>query len=335
MKSLWALCVGTGCIAIVLFAMPGFGKLGSHKDRGDQFVPELFGPGVISTTDDELSGSFSPDGHSFYFVRRSPYTTRPPISIICVSHFRNRRWTSAEVVPFSGTYQDTSPFVAPDGRRLYFASRRPLLPTQNAGDWNLFYVDKIDTDWSAPKALGGPVNTSSNEVTPAVAADGTIYFASDRDGPPGYSHLFRATWRDGCYTDLQKLDPEVNGGIADYSPYITPNNQVLVFASLGRKDALIAAGNPYPRTDLYVSVRRNGRWSPARHLEHDINTFATESNPTMSPDGQWLYFTSERSIFNVPTTHRLTTAEWEENLHSIDNGVGNIYRISSKVLEVE
>src|SRR6266436_1414679 len=82
-----------------------------------------------------------------------------------------------------------------------------------------------------------------------------------------------------------------------------PIRKILIFASY-RKDNFTGGGNHYDRADLYVSVSRDGHWTPARHLEHGINTTASESNPTMSPDGEWFYFTSERSLFEIPTKQK-------------------------------
>jgi hypothetical protein len=63
--------------------------------------PEIFAPEIISTDLDESCGSFSPDGQTFYFVRRGAYTTSPPISLICFSELRGGKWTHPEVAPFS------------------------------------------------------------------------------------------------------------------------------------------------------------------------------------------------------------------------------------------
>ena len=108
-----------------------------------------------------------------------------------------------------------------------------------------------------------------------------------------------------------------------------------MFASY-RKDALLAGGAQvaYPRADLYISVKRDGRWTQARRLEHAINTTAAEGNPSISPDGKWFYFTSERSLFQVPVRPKLTTAEWEKHVTSIENGVGNVYRTAIESLDV-
>src|SRR5689334_25253343 len=84
---------------------------------------ELFAPAVISTRDYERDGTFSPDGNTFYFTKR---TIWPYFSAICVSHFRHGRWTEPDVASFSGQYPDATPFISGDGSRLYFASRRPF-----------------------------------------------------------------------------------------------------------------------------------------------------------------------------------------------------------------
>src|SRR5262249_6718825 len=94
---------------------------------------------------------------------------------------------------------------------------------------------------------------------------------------------------------------------------------------------LIAAGKPYPRQDLYISYKRDGRWTPARHLEHGINSFAEESYPSFSPDGKFLFWSSERSAFDIPTKH-LDRAHVDALWRTPLNGPGNIYFISTEIL---
>src|SRR5437764_2128106 len=104
---------------------------------------ELFAPDVISTRDHERDGTFSPDGETFYFTKR---TIWPYFSAICVSHLRNGHWTQPEVAPFSGQYPDATPFISADGSRLYFASRRPTERAHN--DYNIWMVTRVNDSWS-------------------------------------------------------------------------------------------------------------------------------------------------------------------------------------------
>jgi hypothetical protein len=310
----------TSCVSIVI-AVAG---------EKTQLAPEIFAPGVISTDLDESGGSFSPDGRSFYFVRRSAYTTAPPIGIICFSVLKDGRWTRPEIAPFSGTFVDGPSCFSPDGKRLYFGSKRPTQSNPNGRDWNIWFVEKTESGWSEPKEVS--INSPQNDANPTVAADGTLYFASDRDSQPGYMHIYRARLTDDHYGQLEKLGPEINGGDADLNPYISPDQKFLIFASY-RKDALISGGNPYQRSDLYISEQREGYWSQARPLEHGINTAATEGNPTICD--KWFYFSSERSPFQVPLKQQLTTARWQERRNGVENGVGNIYRIPVEALELK
>src|SRR3954447_14090801 len=55
-------------------------------------APRIFAEGVISTPEDEIGGTFSPDGMEFYFSRLVSYTTFPRISVMCVSYFRDEHW---------------------------------------------------------------------------------------------------------------------------------------------------------------------------------------------------------------------------------------------------
>src|ERR1700710_1898467 len=88
-----------------------------------QQVPQVFQQGVISRGDYESHPAFSPTGDTLYFIKCS-YDLK--VSAICVSYKRNNRWTEPEIASFSGKYMDADPFVAKDGKTLYFMSNRPL-----------------------------------------------------------------------------------------------------------------------------------------------------------------------------------------------------------------
>src|SRR5262249_44783820 len=117
---------------------------------GSESDPQIFAPGVISTRDFERDGTFTPDETTFFFTKRAMW---PYFSAICVSHFTKGKWTEPEVASFSGQYYDAAPFVSPDGRRLYFASRRPGdAGSAQKRDFDLWYVDIM------PSGLGAPVH---------------------------------------------------------------------------------------------------------------------------------------------------------------------------------
>ncbi|HEX7252271.1 MAG TPA: hypothetical protein VF376_05255 [Thermoanaerobaculia bacterium] len=313
---------------------------GSPYDAGDVPVPRLFVEGTISTEDDESNGSFSPDGTEYYFAKSNPYTTSPRWQVLCVSRFQGGKWNEPEVLPFSGRYRDSAPRVSPDGSRLYFSSSRPA-PGKTARVFRIWSVERTSTGWSEPQPLPPPINAGDNDWNFSASAtrDGTLYFASTRDGSD-HPHIYRSRFVENHYAEPEKLSPEINSEFSDSDPFVSPDESVLIFSSAGdgppgdkdRSETVKGGGVLYPRADLYASVRRDGVWSRAVHLEHGVNTFADESAPSLSPDGRYLFFTSERSPFSVPPSHRLNAREIDQMLHSTLNGQGNVFFISLDAL---
>jgi outer membrane protein OmpA-like peptidoglycan-associated protein len=71
---------------------------------------------------------------------------------------------------------DHHPSLSADGKTLVFASER----FGGSGGSDLWISKAGDKGWSAPVNIGGPVNTSGNEITPCLSPSGQeLYFASD------------------------------------------------------------------------------------------------------------------------------------------------------------
>jgi len=304
--------------------------------------PRLFAEGAISTPGDEAGGVFSRDGNDFYFALLNPTTTFPRIGLLCVSHWRDGRWTTPEVLPFSGKHLDLTPRLSPDGKTMFFTSSRPA-PNSQTSVLRIWKVDRSATGWSEPRPLPPPVNSPDNRWNSAasVTADGTIYFTSDRE-EPGRSQIYRSRVAGGVYEEPEKLGPEINSEFSDYDPFVSADESLLFFASAGpglppqgsRPGNLFGGGFYYGRGDLYVSRRVNGKWLKARHLEHGVNSTAEEGAPALTPDGRHLVFMSERSPFVIPMAHRIDMAEFERMVRGILNGRGNIYTIPVNALGI-
>lgn len=335
------LCVLIAAVTCGVVAVPGL----AENERPPYYTghvehPRLFAEGVVSTQDDEAGGTFSPDGHEFYFVKFNQYTSFPRLGLICVTQFRDGKWTLPEVVHFSGKYLDFPARISPDGKTMYFASSRPV-PGKTSHGLRIWSVPRTTTGWGEPIPLPAPVNADNSwNWGPSVTSDGTLYFASNRDG--AHVHIYRSRLLDGSYSEPEKLGPEINSEFNESDPYISPDETILIFASSGndigdsgRAEMVKGGGVLYARADLYISVRRDGNWSAARHLGHGINSSADEAAPSLTPDGKYLFFSSERSPFSVPTAHPLSYDEIERMLHSILNGHGNIYFVSREALDLE
>lgn len=281
---------------------------------------ELFAPNVISTRDYERDGAFTPDGKTFYFTKR---TIWPYFSAICVSRLRGGQWTEPEVAPFSGQYPDATPSVSPDGARLYFASRRPV-HGEPASFYRLWMADRTDSGWSEPRALPDSLNGTEGAIAPVETRDGSLYYVSGSAG-----HVVVARRRGDGWTAPVLAGDSSAAGSVELSAYVDPDQRYMIVAVIGRDDALHSAEGVYPRADLYVRTRLGDGWSPLRHLGAPVNSAADELSPVVSPDGEWLYFTSERGAF---TEHGapFDYAALERALHSPGNGLGDIYRVDMR-----
>lgn len=289
------------------------------------YKAELFAPGVISTRDYERDGTFTPDGKTFYFTKRTMW---PYFSAICVSHRRAGHWTEPTIASFSGQYADATPFVSLDGQHLYFASRRPLEGAP-AGGYNIWVVDRAGDTWSAPHALPKPINGHGSVFAPVMVRDGSLYFVAGN--PP---HVMVARPQGDGWAEPTPAGADDEPGSAELSGYVDPDERYLIVTVVGRTDALKTAEGIYDRADLYVRSRGASGWSAPRHLPAPINTGAEEGSPFVSPDGRYLYFTSERGVFTehgTPYSH----AALERALHAPGNGLGDIYRIDFRALGIE
>ncbi len=86
--------------------------------------------------------------------------------------------------------EDLGPSISADGLLLFFGSNRP--GGYGSADLWVTTWDTIDDEWGMPVNLGPPVNSSAEEYSPSISADGrTLYFTSDRPGGSGQRDLWQ------------------------------------------------------------------------------------------------------------------------------------------------
>jgi Tol biopolymer transport system component len=246
---------------------------------------------------------------------------------IAVTTKQGGRWQDPEVASFSGRYSEVDPFPAPDGERLFYTSKRPVTGAEESGNFDIWFVDREGAEWSAPNHLEGPVNTDGDEYYPAVAADGTLYFSAARDDSRGSFDLYRSRLVDGRYGEPENLGEAINSESAEIDVFIAPEQDFIIFVSYR------AGGQG--RGDLYISYQRDGAWTPAENLGDLVNSPAREYCPFVSPDGRYLFFTSERAFTDDPLARALTFDELTERIRAPKNGMGDVYRLSLDALGVE
>ena len=282
-------------------------------------TPQLFGEGIISTLLSERDMALSPDGNELLYTVQVP-AAGIAVIVSCTKNAKGA-WQSPQVASFSGQYSDLEPAFSADGKKLFFASNRPVQGNQPK-DFDIWYTEKVKGQWSTPVNIGSPVNTTANEFYPSVAKNGNLYFTATYKKGVGQEDIYLAKWENGKYLEPVALDTGVNSPLYEYNAFVSPDEDFILFTSYGRKD-------DKGRGDLYISLKNaTGNWQPAVHLDL-ISSDKADFCPFVSFDKKILFFTSERQ--NIPsyqTGKPVDMSALRKIAETIENGNTNIYWIS-------
>ena len=188
---------------------------------------------------------------------------------------------------------DSLPMLSNSENVMWFSSTRD----GGCGGADLWQTRRQpDGTWSAPIDLGCTVNTSNDEIAPAFYANDdlgvtTLYFGSNRVG--GFDvyetsttdeDLSNATWT------TPAIVANINSARRDTRTWIRRDGRELFITSNrppgpGRGDF-----------DIWTSTREASdmEWSTPVNLGAPINTSADEGSPSLTWDGDTLYFFSTR-----------------------------------------
>ena len=236
---------------------------------------------------------------------------------------KNGVWSQPEIAPFSGTYKDLEPFLAPDGLKLYFVSDRPLnVAEEKPGNFDIWYVqrDHKNAAWSTPVNMGKPVNSEHNEFYPAVSRNNNLYFTSDAPNAKGKDDIFLSEWKNGRYTTPVSLSESINSAGYEYNAWIAPDESFIIFGGYNRKDGLGSG-------DLYISYKNmDGTWSKAKNMGEGINSKQMDYCPFINLKTATLYFTSKRSQLKSNPSGYATARELLSEINRYENGLSRIYK---------
>lgn len=193
--------------------------------------------------------------------------------------------------PLNTIHRDSGPSLSADGNVLFFASDGPDF----IGRPKIFYSERLpDGGWSAPLLFNIPQETDpfAFRRAPCISYDmQTLYFT--RAVVSGIyvaqTRIWQTTWDGQAWSEPQDLGDVINYPDAARStsdPAILGDGRTLFFSS--------DRPGGFGRMDLWVSQRIDGEWTLPVNLGPTINTEYGESEPSLTADGQTLYFTSDR-----------------------------------------
>ena len=219
-------------------------------------TPKVFAPGIVNTEEFiEIQGMFGADMNTFYFVRLDEKDIA-----LNVIEYKNNQWKQSVVK--QGV---SAPSISSDGKTIYL---------------NNSYIKRTSDGWSELTNHGAPFE-DIDIMRLSASSNGTYYFDTytpKLDTAIRYSRLIN-----GKYEQPKSLGPQFGIGRYNAHPYIAPDESFIIFDSV-REDG-------QGRSDIYISYRAaDGSWGPAINMGDKINTAHSEKNPSLSPDGQFLFF---------------------------------------------
>jgi Tol biopolymer transport system component len=159
------------------------------------------------------------------------------------------------------------------------------------------------------RCASGAINTDTTVFAPSLTTTGVLYFNRG-------DVMYRAEPKGRDFAAPQPLP--FHGS----DPGVSSDEHFIVFDD--------NPGNQ-PTSDLFVSCRTGRGWTrPSRFLE-PVNSKFNEGDPSVSADGHWMYFYSDRyapAPDRAPRAKPATYAEVEqEAVSNIYNGSRNLYRV--------
>jgi len=234
-----------------------------HKQRLKEHWGEIknMGPNVNDTKQWDSQPSVTPDGKTLYFASARDSLTG--IDIYVTHKDEQGNWSKAKKLPppINTNGNDKAPFIAADGKTLYFSSDS-LQP--NLGGYDIF-MSKLDENgkWSTPVNIGYPINTESDETGFFVSTDGkTGYFSSNKYSAGGgydifYFDLYPQARPSAVYMehgDFKANDPDsfVSATIEIKNTFTKEMTHINVDSVTGKYAFVVNLDH-----DLIVSVKKN------------------------------------------------------------------------------
>jgi hypothetical protein len=246
-------------------------------------TPKIFAHGKISIGKENGAITFAPNGKELWFARIAP----PRIFYM---ENKGGSWSEPQTAPFSGKYKDLYPSLSPDGKKLFFASNRPAkkkVESEDNSQVQIWECRKMQSGWTEPRNLGSVINFGMYQICPSISAKGTLFYnlvISTKDS--SYLDIYESKHIYNTFAKPQSLGLSINSASLDYSPFIAKDESYIIFAS---------RRHGYGKGDLFISFKKsNGEWTEAINMGPQINTRFNEDFPSVSPDGKYLFFNSNR-----------------------------------------
>ncbi len=188
--------------------------------------------------------------------------------------------------PLNGFALQYFPVLTADGKQLFFTRRGGT----SSYDKEDIYISQAESSkiWTAPQSISPKINSSYNEGTCTVTADGNFLIFTSCDSPDsqGSCDLYSAEKIGGEWQAPKNMGTKINSSFWDSQPSLSADGRLLFFSS-DRRGGL--GGNDI----WYASRKGDGSWTEAKNLGAPINTPKDEISPFLFFNNETLFFASD------------------------------------------
>lgn len=171
--------------SIIYSGAEGNGDVFYTKESKNKWIKDKPVKFINESKSKESSVSFCKDGNEVYFVsnRKGGFGN---FDIYYSVKDKKEKWSKPINIggDINTEFDECDVFVTEDGSEMYFSSKGH----NSMGGYDIFKCTRTASgDWSIPKNMGYPVNSTDNDITFFKSKNGEFYFASERfDGSGGF-----------------------------------------------------------------------------------------------------------------------------------------------------
>lgn len=184
---------------------------------------------------------------------------------------------------------DYCPVISPDGKTLYFTSRRPETTGGGKDEKDHKYNEDIyvsyanGQSWSKAENMGLNFNSKSHDATVGISADGSTLMIYRGDN--GGDLYFASRTADG-WGKIKKFPEGINTRYKESSAIFSPDGSILYFTS--------DRPGGFGGLDIWIAYQKlDGSWTYPINGGPVLNTQYDEEGVSLNEDGTVLYFSSK------------------------------------------
>jgi tetratricopeptide (TPR) repeat protein len=198
-------------------------------------------------------------------------------------------------------YNDYSPVFTADGKRIYFTSRRANTTGGMMNPDDQEYFEDVYTGvWNSKMLRFDSISNNVERINSAgfesmswLSKDGLHAIvtinntATSAKKVTGSSDISEVEFTKKGKWNVPKVisNKSINTSFFEGSATLTADGNTMYFVSDRKGDKR--------STDIYVVQRTGKTWGEAKILSDSVNTLMRETTPYISPDGRFLFFSSE------------------------------------------